>query len=132
MESLSSQMTKMTKDIKQLKESVQRVQSKLDQIEEKKSDGGHLQKQIDDIQKSVSRLMSGGGGKADSDAAKFKQWLEGTVGMGEYYDLFVENGVEKLSVVQMFTMKELSMIGISKIGHRMMLTKAIEMLNQRD
>merc|ERR1711879_1036026 len=108
----------------------QRLQSRMDQVEEKKPDDGDLQKQIDDIRKSVNRLQSKGAMKVDSDAEKFKQWLEGTVKLGEYYDLFVENGVENLSVVQMFGMEELTMIGIKKIGHRLQLKKAIDVLKR--
>merc|ERR1712039_981738 len=85
---------------------------------------------IDDIGKKVKRLMSGNAANEDSETAKFKQWLEDTVKMGEYYDLFVENGVENLSVVQMFGMNELAEIGINKIGHRMIILKAIKALQE--
>ena len=130
MESLSFQINTIMKHVNQLKQSVVGIEMKLEQIEEKISDDNSdgLQKQIDDIRKSVSRLQSGGGAKGDSDEEKFKQWLEETMKLGEYYELFVENGIENLTVLQMLGMEELSMIGIKKIGHRLQLSKAIETL----
>ena len=132
LESLSFQINKISEEVKLLNGSIQRIHLRMQQIEEKKADDNGLRKQIEDIRKSISRLQSGGGVKEDSDAEKFKKWLEETVKLGEYYELFVENGVENLTVLKMFGMEELSMIGIKKIGHRLQLSKAIETLKGQD
>ena len=52
-----------------------------------------------------------------------------TLKLPEYTDVFIENGIENLNVVRMLTQTELNQIGISKIGHRMQIMRAISMLN---
>ena len=113
-------------------DTLQAIERRLDHVEEQKSEdaNGVLQKQIDDVQKRVDRLLSGGSVYSESEEDQFRQWIEETVGLPQYFDMFVENGVERLSVVMMFTVKELEMVGINKIGHRLQLSKAIDTLNQ--
>merc|ERR1712176_659529 len=117
MESMSTQIARMTEDVKELKATMQRIESRMEQIEERKSDDSDptLSNIVGQLQKKVNRLLSGGAVYTDSEEDQFRKWVEQTVGLPQYYDLFVENGVEKLSVVQMFTIKELTMIGITKI-----------------
>merc|ERR1712083_710623 len=130
-QSLTLQIQEMSVAMNQLKETVTLLKTQMDGFEEKKSDDGDLQKQIDEIQRNMKRHMMLSGGKVEeSKTDKFRTWIEDTVGLPEYYSAFEENGADDLEVAQMFTMKELSMIGITKIGHRMRILKAIGVLNQ--
>ena len=133
-EEAANQIGRITTQLNELQISIRRIEQLLDCIEEQQpsysSDG--LQKQIDDIRRRVSRLISGASVYSESEEDQFRKWIEETVGLPEYFDVFVENGVERLSVMQMFTVKELEMVGISKIGHRLLISKAIETLNQGD
>ena len=67
--------------------------------------------------------------RKDSQLVAFRKWMENTLKLPEYTALFIENGIENLNVVRMLTVTELNQIGISKIGHRMQILRAISMLN---
>ena len=53
-----------------------------------------------------------------------------TVGLPEYTELFVENGFDSLHAMRLVTMNELNLLGISKLGHKMQILKAIVALNE--
>ncbi len=52
------------------------------------------------------------------------------VELGELYKIFIENGVNKLSIVKLLTINELKEMGITKIGHTVKLLYEIAKLNQ--
>ena len=60
----------------------------------------------------------------------FKKWVVNTLKYPEYYELFVENGVDTLNVAKLLTKSELKMIGINKIGHQLKIMEGIQALNQ--
>lgn len=71
-------------------------------------------------------------GEADSRRKERKEllklWMVQTVQLPEYFELFVENGLEELDVVKDIDDKILTEIGIKKVGHRMKLLKHIQSL----
>eukprot|EP01084_Bolivina_argentea_P205057 350332_1 len=60
-----------------------------------------------------------------------KHWFYSVVGLPEYYQLFVENGIEEMKVIKMLSIKELEALGI-KMGHRLKILSAIEDLKSKD
>ncbi len=44
----------------------------------------------------------------------------------EYFNLLIENGFEKMSLIKTITENDLIQIGISKIGHRRAILLAIQ------
>ena len=62
----------------------------------------------------------------------FKKWVQNTLRYPEYYDLFVENGVDTLNVAKLLTKSELKMIGINNIGHLVKIMEGIQALNQNE
>ena len=59
---------------------------------------------------------------------KFKSWLLNEVGLPKYYETFIKNDIDRLSIVELVTMKELNEIGITSIGHRMKILDEIAKL----
>eukprot|EP01084_Bolivina_argentea_P133211 235073_1 len=59
----------------------------------------------------------------------FRKWLKDVVGLDEYFDLLLNNGFDTFESVKMLTMNELNLIGIHKLGHKMLLLKHIVKLN---
>ena len=55
--------------------------------------------------------------------------ISNCIWLGEYVDLFVENGLDDLEVVKDLTMDILRDIGVDKIGHRMKIIKYIDKLD---
>ena len=61
----------------------------------------------------------------------FKNWVEHVLQLPEYYDLFVKNGVETLEVASMLRANQLSVIGITKVGHVMQISSAAAALKKQ-
>ena len=57
-------------------------------------------------------------------------WLRDTVKLGEYLDLFIKNGIDRLSVVVLLDKRALREIGVDKIGHRLLILSEIEKLKR--
>ncbi len=60
---------------------------------------------------------------------EFETWLCDTVRLPVYHSLFVGNGIDKLSIVKLVTIKELNEMGITIIGHRLKILHEIKALN---
>ena len=63
---------------------------------------------------------------------QFRLWLINNVGLGQYYDLLIQNGFDSLLTIKYATMNQLKFIGINKIGHRLTLIHHITKLKKTD
>eukprot|EP01083_Nonionella_stella_P151616 484673_1 len=70
--------------------------------------------------------------KTNPKQLELKSWLEMEVGFPQYYDTFMENGIEDLSIASMLTMETIKSIGIDKIGHQMKILRAVTKLNNKN
>ena len=92
---------------------------------------------LEDLKMKVERLMVGGISNKDGDVfgdndnvEGVKLWLKDTVKLEGYYDLFVKNGVDRLSVVVLLDRDSLKEIGVDKIGHQLLILNEIEKLKK--
>ena len=102
--------------------------------EEEKGSNDNLQTQINEMNAKITKLSSGNisnDSGMDKEKQEFKDWIEKQLKLPEYYDVLVENGIDKLSVVQLLTKDELQEMGITKIGHKIQILKEIQSLKQR-
>ena len=69
--------------------------------------------------------------------AEIEDWLR-DIDQLEYYDMFINNGFDKMSIIkdhlkfEKYDAALLERIGISKIGHQMVILQSIEKLNNFD
>ena len=63
---------------------------------------------------------------------QFKHWLEEIVKLGQYLDNFINEALDDLNVVKLMQEKDLSDIGVTKKGHRLIFLKHIANLNQQN
>eukprot|EP01083_Nonionella_stella_P071902 193462_1 len=63
---------------------------------------------------------------------KLKQWLESDVRLPQYYNVFVENGIEDLTTAALLTMETLKAMGIDKIGHQMKVLNMVIKLKDNE
>eukprot|EP01083_Nonionella_stella_P288472 981613_1 len=70
--------------------------------------------------------------KANPKRLELQSWLENKVGFPQYYDTFVENGIEDLSIASLLTMESIKGMGIDKIGHQMKILRAVTELNHKN
>ena len=139
LDKMEENMNKMMQTINQIQHTLTSIQLQINEEQKVNGDGdnGGLQKQIKEINENVKKILkngvvSGGVGKMEDDSEKgrFRTWVENVLKLPEYYELFTENGVETYDVIKMFTIKELEMVGITKIGHKMKIMNEIQKLQQ--
>eukprot|EP01084_Bolivina_argentea_P165075 286869_1 len=67
------------------------------------------------------------------ETTDLKEWLTNTVGLAQYYDVFVRNGFDDLSfVVGIITMDDLEEMEIDKLGHRRKILTHADQLLKKD
>ena len=71
-------------------------------------------------------------GQKGSKQEQFRAWLRDEVELEEYFHVFHDNGLDNLNSMKMVTMDVLNMVGIQKIGHKMLLLRHIAKLNMND
>jgi len=59
-----------------------------------------------------------------------KAWFQNQVKLGQYFDVFVENGLEDMQIVSDLTDNELNLIGVTKLGHRKKILSEIQKYKQ--
>ena len=68
--------------------------------------------------------------KEETEEEKVKKWLENTVKLPQYYQVFMEQGFEDLESIGHVTENNLKEMGIDKIGHRNKIIRYSRQLNQ--
>merc|ERR1719295_1920265 len=107
------------------------IQNRMD--EEEKENDNNLQQQIDDMKETLKRMtVKMSVNEENTEEAVFKKWVVDTLKYPEYFELFVENGVDTLNVAKLLTKSELKMIGINKIGHQLKIMEGIQALKQNE
>ena len=51
------------------------------------------------------------------------QWLRDHVGLSQYYDMFIDNGIDDMEIIADTTMEDLNNLGYLKLGHRKKIIK---------
>lgn len=126
LDSLLSQMQHFGDRMDAMEQRMDGIQMKLD--EEQKEDP-NLSRRVDQVvkdmnvlKKEVRKLSSLH--RLSPEQQKLKAWMESTVKLPEYFDLFVEAGVDDLDTVAMMDKQALIDIGVDKLGHQIKILGA--------
>mmetsp|Transcript_46247 Transcript_46247/g.41365 ORF Transcript_46247/g.41365 Transcript_46247/m.41365 type:complete len:496 (-) Transcript_46247:9-1496(-) len=89
-----------------------------------------MQKQMQSMQIEINQTKKPNINKENinPEQEKLRAWLRDTVKLKQYFDIFIDNGFGNLEAMQIVTMEVLNMIGIEKIGHKMILLRHIAKL----
>lgn len=68
--------------------------------------------------------------KCSRNVDEVKEWLITTVELPEYYDTFVQNGLDSLNLIRKMNDNGLMDLGIELKGHRIIIMQYIKQLNQ--
>ena len=60
-----------------------------------------------------------------------QEWLSNTVGLQQYYPLFIRNGYHTLDTIKNMTANDVRMIGIKQTVDKIKIVKEIIKLNQQ-
>ena len=88
-----------------------------------------MEKEIKSIKQNVKELLAN---NINPEKVKLKSWLENTVGLPQYYEIFIEAGIEDLLTVSLLKMETIKEIGVDKIGHQIKILHQIDRLYQND
>ena len=66
--------------------------------------------------------------KDDKEKEEFKKWLFDIVGLGQYWQCFIDEGINSLKIVKYLSVDDLWIMGINKIGHQLKLMSYIKKL----
>merc|ERR1712113_733335 len=97
--------------------------------EDEKEDDNTLRQEMNEMKETLKRMtVKMSVNEENTEEAIFKKWVVDTLKYPEYFDLFIENGVDTLNVAKLLTKNELKAIGINKIGHQLKIMDAIQAL----
>ena len=65
------------------------------------------------------------------DNKHVSQFLVDMVNLAQYYDLFIDNGIECNDTIVLLTNNILKEIGVKKIGHRLAIMNAIPKVKEK-
>eukprot|EP01084_Bolivina_argentea_P128556 227213_1 len=137
--SLSTNIEQNNKLMEQIQNNLNEITKEINDLklisEEKKNDNfDNIKKEMEIMKRNIDTLMNEkalNDSKQNKKQAAMKKWLNNVVGLPQYIDLFIENGIEDMDTISHITMNELQMCGIDKIGHKIKITKAIQRLNEQ-
>ena len=126
---LNDKIVNMEGDIQQIKQLLTARKMKMDGTDMDDRVGAKNMYFKHKISAYNGHQKSGIEGQALAGQLGLKLWLEKVVGLGEYYGVFIMNGIENVDTMRLITEKELDIIGINKLGHRLLLLDGIRKLN---
>ena len=140
LESLTVNVAENNKMMQEMQENMGRLSKQINEIqlmlmEERKNDEvGDMRKEVEEMKRNMDVLMEEKvekDGRRDGKREEMKKWMRDVVGLPEYVDLLVENGMDDLDVIKHLTANDLQGIGIDKVGHKIKIVKEIEILNRQ-
>ena len=126
--SLSLNVNSLSQSIKQIADLIQNINSNIQQKQNKidkiQKDLVKIKKKLE-IEDDFDNLDDNDIDNKQNDESVLYLWLKDNVKLEEYYDTFIENGLEDMSIITALTEKELDLIGITKIGHKIKIIQEI-------
>eukprot|EP01083_Nonionella_stella_P176759 619334_1 len=128
LDSLANSVNQLVNNIRSLQQRVTDVERRTN--DDEKDDPDNMWAEIKVIKQDLRKLSPIA--KMNPKQLKLKSWLENQVGFPQYYEMFMNNGIEDLSIASMLTMETIKNMGIDKVGHQMKLLRAVSKLNDNN
>ena len=87
-----------------------------------------MEKQIQNKQPDMNGILPEDNNDMDQKKQKLKLWLKDKVGLPQYFDIFLKNGIDELSTAVLLDKITLKEIGIDKIGHQMRILNELKQI----
>ena len=132
LDSIATQMEVMNKAIQQLQKNVNDIELRMN--EEQKDDQignrvDEMEKEMKIMKQNVSKLLLT---NMDPEKQKLKSWLEDTIKLPQYFDIFVEAGFEDLNTVSLLDKNALKELGVDKLAHQMKILNGLKQLQPKN
>ena len=131
LDSLTTKMDKLLTNFQNMEQRISDIELRMNEEQKENANNDKIDKLINDMNRmkqEMKRIASHN--NVNPEQQKLKAWLEDKVKLPEYYDLFIENGIEDLDTVKILTMEGLKGMGIDKVGHQMKMLSQIVKLNE--
>ena len=120
--SVVMQMKNLDEMFKEMQSQINDIQLRLDEEQkENKTEINAIREFVNELSAKINM---------DPKRQKLKQWLEEKVGLPQFYDLFIQNGVDDLSTAKLLTAETLKDMGIEKVGEKMKILHQVALLNE--
>eukprot|EP01084_Bolivina_argentea_P213419 362474_1 len=98
---------------------------------EEKNDGFRekISQEIKSMKEEIKKLSVN---NLNPEQQKLKSWLENQVKLPQYFDTFIENGIEDLSTASVLTMEGLKAMDVNIVGHQMKILSQVVKLNHNE
>eukprot|EP01084_Bolivina_argentea_P018103 33751_1 len=129
---LASQIDELTNVVNKLQTKVNDIELRLneEQKNDDKIDKVMIMKELNLIKQNMKVLSKNN--NINPEQQRLKAWLQNTVKLPQYYDLFLQNGIDELSVVALIDKETLKEMGIDTIGHQIKILDKAKQLKQNN
>ena len=130
-QSLWSGLQGIVNNVNSMQSAVQQNASRIMAQKRKGDEVGDIKERMDRLEMNVNRLLnegSHGDDQENSELVAVRRWMISVVKLPQYLDVFIENGFDDLSLIQMMRSNDLEDLGIDKKGHRLKIMREIDKL----
>merc|ERR1711971_300529 len=133
LDSLVSLFSQLSGRIDDLETMVQGIKSSLDDEEKNGAEGdsetvSQLVKDVSWLKVQVNALVRMN--SMTPEQRKLRAWLEDKVRLPKYFEVFVQNGIDDLSIVALLDKPTLESMGITAIGHQIKILKEAKQIDE--
>lgn len=126
---LSQSMKQITDLIQNMSSNIQQKQNKINKIQK---DLIKIKKKLEIEDEEEDDDETDVDSKDNDNESSLYLWLKNDVKLDEYFETFIENGLEDMSIITALTEKELDLIGITKLGHKIKIIQEINKYKQSE
>ena len=120
-------LEELTKEIDQMRGDIQRISAKKGSRNNQKVDD--LKRKVASIQRQLTEIRKMVGIKSNmnepqlTDQEMVQKWLNETIRLPQYFELFMEQGFEDLDSIKFMTKDDLKEIGVDNTDHQRRILK---------
>ena len=132
LDSIVSQIQELSTKIQSFENRLNVIELKVNEEKKVNNDDriDQIIKEMQSMKQNIAQLSPNI--NSNPEQQKLKSWLENNVKLPQYYETFVENGIDDLDTVKLLTMETIKGMGIDKIGHQMKILNQVTKLKQNN
>eukprot|EP01083_Nonionella_stella_P216357 777828_1 len=133
LDSIVMQIEQMNTKISAIQHKIINIESRLNEEQKNEDTDDRFDKMMNEM-KRMKQIMNtlSANTNLNAEQQKVKSWLENKVKLPRYFDNFMNNGIDELSVVALLDKATLKDIGIDVIGHQMKILNHAKQLHQNN
>eukprot|EP01083_Nonionella_stella_P123907 373706_1 len=127
-DSIAIQVEKMSSTMSAMQQKMNDMELRLNEEQKSEDVDDKLNKMMNEIKLIKQTVNALSANNMNPKQKKVKSWLENQVALPQYFDIFMKNGIDELSLVALLDKATLKDIGIDVIGHQMKILNHVKQL----